>query len=234
MQVEFPLTRLIQTRSQQLRLTAEALGFRLGYQNPAKAEGRVYALCAGYITSRKSISALGRLAKALEVPEHVVEEALATTKAMIAEQDRQARESERQAREAAEEVWRANFKPHAVIETESKCPSSIVMCGMTGGIGRWLIIPLDSSKSRMTFVRQVIDALPTKLHTGTQGQSFVPFFGRANGFIINYSPDQAMRFTLDGGPFEVLPKAYRPGEIEIDVGGRNRSPLTVARVLGFA
>lgn len=233
MQNESPLARLISTRSQALGLSRQALGFRLGYQNPAKAAGRVYALCDGHIASRKSRSALGRLAGALEVPEHVVEEALAAAKAMIAEQDRQAREAVRLAHEAAEARWRANFKPHAVIETKSKCPSSIVMCGMTGGVGRWLIVPLDSSKSPMTFVRQVLDVLPTKLHTGTQGQSFVPFFGRAKGFILNYRPDQAVRFTLDGEALEVLPKAYRPGEIELDIGGRNRSPRTVARVLGL-
>ena len=88
--------------SLKLGLRSQALGFRLGYQNPAKAAGRVYALCDGHIASRKSRSALGRLAGALEVPEHVVEEALAATKAMIAEQDRQAREAVRLAHEAAE------------------------------------------------------------------------------------------------------------------------------------
>ena len=216
------------------RVSREALGFRLGYQNPAKAAGRVYALCDGHIASRKSRSALGRLAGALEVPEHVVEEAVGATEAMIAEQDRQAHEAERLAHEAAEARWKASFRPHAVIETESKCPSSIVICGMTGGVGRWLIVPVDSSKSPMTFVRQVLDILPTKLHTGTQGRKFVPFFGGAKGFYLNYRPDRAVRFTLDGEIVEVLPKAYRPGEIEIDIGGRNRPPLTVARVLGFA
>ena len=120
-----------------------------------------------------------------------------------------------------------------MIETESKCPSSIVMCGMTGGVGRWLIVPLDSSKSPMTFVRQVLDVLPTKLHTGTQGQSFVPFFGRAKGFILNYRPDQAVRFTLDGEALEVLPKAYRPGEIELRHWGPNRIADDGRGVLGF-
>src|SRR6266571_5042720 len=37
------------------------LGFRLGYQNPLKAAGRVDALCWGHITSEKSRLALRRL-----------------------------------------------------------------------------------------------------------------------------------------------------------------------------
>ena len=160
-----------------LRPLASALATRT---RPKPQAGSI-ALCHGHIASRKSRSALERLAEALEVPEHVVEQALAATKTMIAEQDRQAQEAERLAHEAAEAAWRKNFRPHAVIETESKCPSSIVMCGMTGGVGRWLIVPVDSSKSPMTFVRQVLDVLPTKLHTGTQGQSFIPFFGQATG-----------------------------------------------------
>jgi hypothetical protein len=93
---------------------------------------------------------------------------------------------------------------------------------------------LDNLKGPMSFVRQVLDALPNKLRTGPEGQKGVPFFGEAKGFILNYSPDRAVRFTLNGEALEVLPKAYRPGEIELTIGSRTRSPLTAARVLGFA
>ena len=93
---------------------------------------------------------------------------------------------------------------------------------------------LDNSKESTTFVQQVLDALPTMLRTGRTCKKYVPFFGEAKGFFLNYEPDRATRYSLDGEIVEVLPKAYRPGEIELDIGGRNRSPLTVARVLGFA
>lgn len=228
MSIESPLARLIKTRSDALGLNAQTLGFRLGYRNPARAAGRVHALCDGHIASRKSRSALDRLADALEVPEPVVQEAIAATKALIAELDQQAQVAERIAQEAAEARWRARFKPHAVIDTESKCPSQIVICGMTGGVGRWLIVPVDWSKPPLTFVRQVVDALPEKLRNGG-----VPFFGRAQGFYLNYEHDRAVRFNLTGEALEILPRAYRPGEIELNIGGR-RSPQTVARVLGFA
>ena len=234
MRYEFPLSRLIRNRSQELGLNAKELGFRLGYRNSAKAAGRVDALCEGHIASRKSKRALDRLANALEVPEHIVEEAVAATNEHLVELDRQAEQAKRVAQEASEARWRASFKPHAVLDTEHKCPSQITICGLTGGIGRWLIVRLDNSKELTTFVQQVLDALPTMLRTGRTGKKYVPFFGEAKGFFLNYEPDRAIRYTLDGEIVEVLPKAYRPGEIELDIGGRNRSPLTVARVLGFA
>lgn len=148
MRYEFPLSRLIRNRSQELGLNAKELGFRLGYRNSAKAAGRVDALCEGHIASRKSKRALDRLANALEVPEHIVEEAVAATNEHLVELDRQAEQAKRVAQEASEARWRASFKPHAVLDTEHKCPSQITICGLTGGIGRWLIVRLDNSKNR--------------------------------------------------------------------------------------
>jgi hypothetical protein len=234
MQTESSLARLIKRRSQQLGLDAQALGLRLGYQNPAKAAGRVHALCDGHIFNRKSRAALSRLANALEVSENVMQDALVATEALMAELTRRAQTEKRQAADADAARWRANFRPHAVIETARRCPSQIVICGLTGGIGRWLIVPVDPSSAPITFVRQVLDALPDKLRAGPDGQKGVPFFGKATGFTLNYSPDRAVRFTLNGEALETLPKAYRPGEVEISIGGGRRSPLTIARMLDLA
>ena len=57
-----PLADLIERRLQELGLDRLALGLRLGYQNPAKAVGRVLALSEGHLTSQRSRSALSRLA----------------------------------------------------------------------------------------------------------------------------------------------------------------------------
>ena len=48
------------------------------------------------------------------------------------------------------------------------------------------------------------------------------------GFVINYTPDEALRCDLEGQPLEVLAKAYRPGEIKIRIGGRPVPPGLVA------
>ena len=61
-----PLADLIESRMTDLGLDRQALGFRLGYQNPLNAARRVDALVDGYIISRKSRAALARLPGAQE------------------------------------------------------------------------------------------------------------------------------------------------------------------------
>ena len=38
------------------------------------------------------------------------------------------------------------------------------------------------------------------------------------GFIVNYTPDFAVRFDVGGIPVEVLDRAYRPGEVTLTIG----------------
>jgi hypothetical protein len=99
MTVRTPLAALIETRMQQLALDRAALGFRLGYQNPPKAAGRVYDLCDGHIASTKSKTALHRLPAAIEVPAEVVETAVKATASLLAELKWQQDEKRRIARE---------------------------------------------------------------------------------------------------------------------------------------
>ena len=108
------------------------------------------------------------------------------------------------------------------------------MCGFTGGAERWLIIRFDLSHSPITFVQQALDALPRRAPLGPNGHRGVMFFGRALGFIVNYSPDEAVRCDLNGRRVEVLPKAYRPGEVTLSFGGKAVSPTVMSRFLSPA
>lgn len=81
---------------------------------------------------------------------------------------------------------------------------------MTGGPERWLKIPLDLSQPPVTYAvqaREFVSKTP-----------FVPFFGKTTGFIVNYTPDSAVRFDLDGHPVEHFDRAYAPGEVEVFIG----------------
>src|SRR4051794_41646643 len=89
-----------------------------------------------------------------------------------------------------------------------------------------------SPKSPITFVQQALAALPERTGLGSDGKHYVTFFGEAVGFIVNYTPDQALRCDLDGQPQEVLSKAYRPGEVGLAIGSRPVSPTVIARLLG--
>src|SRR4051794_20667723 len=229
---DLPLASLIETRLKELNRDRHALGFRLGYKNPAKAAGRVDALCWGHLTNRKSRAALARLPDALELPAEVVAQAVTETEQVLAEQERHAEEERRLAREKEEAEWRAAFTPHAILQTERTVPSPITICGLTGGARRWLWIDFDLSKPPITFVQQALAALLERTGLGSDGKRYATFFGEAVGFIVNYTPDQALRCDLDGQPQEVLSKAYRPGEVGLAIGSRPVSPSVIARLLG--
>jgi hypothetical protein len=123
------------------------------------------------------------------------------------------------ARETEDTEWRAAFIPHAIILGDRKIPTSITMCVISGGPERWLKIKLDRSEPSNTFVQQAIAALPSKLDLGKDGRLSVPFFGYALGFIVNYSPDQAVRYDLKGNAVENLSKAFRSGEAWVSLKG---------------
>ena len=146
---------------------------------------------------------LDNLAVALEVDERVVEEAIAATTRIIDEANRLAEEK----RDAA---WRASFKPHAYLVGSENCPSQITFYGMTGGPERWLKIPLDLSQPPVTYAVQA--------HEFVAKTPFVPYHGRTTGFIVNYTPDSAVRFDLDGDPVEHFDRAYIPGQVEVFIG----------------
>ena len=75
----------------------------------------------------------------------------------------------------------------------------------------------------MSFVRQVLDRLPDQ----------VPAFGKPIGFVINYSPDKAVRFDSTGQPIAVLDKAVRPGTAVLTrLGGRPISAEALRLVFG--
>ena len=117
--------------------------------------------------------------------------------------DQTVRELELAAKEEAEardKIWRENFRPHAIILTERTVPSPIFVAAMIG-VEKLLRIDLDATQGPVSFVRQVLDRLP-------EG---VPAFGKPIGFVINYSPDEAVRFDRNGQPIAILDEAVRPG-----------------------
>jgi hypothetical protein len=107
-------------------------------------------------------------------------------------------------------------------------PSQITISGLMGGTGRFLHIPFDLSRPPITFIQQATDGLPTKLTAG----EYVMFFGRTLGFVVNYTPDKALRCDLQGNALEVLPKAYRVGEVGLSIGSKPVDPRVLARALG--
>ena len=64
------------------------------------------------------------------------------------------------------------------------------------GIERLRRVHFDLSESPTTYIQQALDGLREKLARWNSDQ--IPTFGKPIGVIVNYSPDRAVRFDLDG------------------------------------
>jgi hypothetical protein len=209
MKSDLAIATLIRSRMTELGLSRGEFAKRLGYKNVAKGIRRIDALCAGDLEGTKQF--LDVLPQSLETPAETVKFAL----------DQTVRELElaaKQEAEARDKIWWENFSPHAIILTERTVPSPIFVAAIIG-VEKLLRIDLDATQGPVNFVRQALDRLPAA----------VPAFGKPIGFVINYSPDQAVKFDRNGQPTAILDKAVRPETAVLRLGGR---PIT-AQALGL-
>jgi hypothetical protein len=168
--------------------------------------------CAPATEGTKQI--LDVLPQALELSEETVKRALDQTV-------RELELAEQQEADGRDKIWRENFLPHAVILTERTVPSPIFVAAMIG-VEKLLRIDLNATQGPVSFVKQVLDRLP-------EG---VPAFGKTVGFVINYSPDQAVRFDPNGQPISILDKAVRPGTAVLRLGGRPIPAEALGLIIG--
>jgi hypothetical protein len=190
-----PIQRLIEARCTALGLSRRQLIHRAGYKNPAKGKRRIDELLAGDLRSARGL--IERLPAALDVPADIVTAAVS--------------ETDRQMRAAAEAKCRASSKPHAIILTEHLRPTHITFAAITGA-DRELRIDFEPGSNRITYITEALRAV--------RQRSPIRFYGRAIGVIVNYSPDHAIGFDLNGDPTEVLPEAYSPGQLQVLIRGR--------------
>ncbi len=214
-----PIHDLVETRLKELGISRSELARRCGFKNLDKGMRRIEAMCGGDLASPSAAMILTALPAALEVDVATVQVAVRETAETLDQQSRRAAAD----REAA---WRASFSPHGYLCGSQERPSSITMCGITGGPERWLKILLDSSRPAVTFAEQAL-AVVRKTPT-------ITFFGPTIGFIVNYSPDRGVRFDLEGNPVEVLSRAYSPTQIELQVGRRRISSGSFGRIMGLS
>jgi hypothetical protein len=214
-EVSLAIQILINDRCQELGLSRSELVRRCGYRNITKGIRRLDELYEGDL--QRTTSLLSGLAIALELSPDVVQRALNETHQQLEER------ASRRASEA-EAAWRAAFEPHGILLGTDTRPSQALIFAITGGAERWLQIPLDHSQPPVTYAEQALAVV--------RKTPFVHFFGRTTGFIVNYTPDHAVRFDCEGRPVEKLTRAYRLGELDITMGRRPISAAAFGKALG--
>ena len=210
---------LIRSRCRELGLSSAELIRRCGYANVSKGLRRLEQLGSGEFD--RAAGLIRVLPSGMEVTLACVEQAIESSK-------RQLREGERQLRDAEEAAWRRSFKPHAIILTERSIPQPIFVAAMIG-VDALLRIDFDDAGDLADCRAQAIDGLRSKLkrwnksfdHQKNTGSFSLPAFGRVIGFVVNLSPDRAVRFDLEGRAIEILlPKAWRVGQATLSISGK--------------
>lgn len=207
-----PLERLISDRLAILGLSKSALIQRCGYTNITKGLKRLNGLLDADITSAASKQLLAKLADALELEQNAIHDALSQCYKNI--QNEVAKQKE---------IQRINFKPNAYFLTESKRPSQITLCGMTGGPERWLRIPLDLTQPPLSYVQQAVQCV--------KKTPIIPFFGAVQGFVINFTPGNSVHFDQYGNPISESSKAYSVGATTVTLGNKTLSSASFMKLL---
>src|SRR6266700_2758387 len=200
-----PIKTLIENRSRDLGLSRQAIVQRAGYRNIAKGCRRLDELLTGDVHAARGL--IDRLPPALDVPAEAVHQAIA--------------ETARQQREAEDAAYRAAFKPRGFIITEHTVPTSITMAAFVGA-DQSLWVDFDPGTTSISFLKQALRA--------AKQRSPIRFYGNAVGVVVNYSPDEALRFDLNGDAVEILPAAYRGETLSFLLGGKPVSSKTFAAI----
>ena len=220
-----PIGSLIINRLRVLDLRREHLLRRAGYKNIAKGLRRLDELLAGELDKTRDL--IRALPAALHVRPEVVERAIEETR-------RRTAEAQQAAEQARQTVWRAAFRPHAIILTERTVPQPIFVAAFIG-VERLLRIDFDPASVPVSYVKQAVSGIRQKLaefssKTGRIPET-LPAFGCPIGLIVNYTPNRAVRFDLNGDALEILPRAHRPAEPYISLRRRLVRPATLRVIM---
>ena len=209
-----PIGELISRRSHELGIGPSELARRCGYKNIGKGLRRLEELCRGEFQRTRGL--ISSLPRALGVTVDVVQKAIDDTA--------------KQLHEAEEAAWRASFKPHAIILTDRRIPQPIFVAAIIG-TRELLQIDFAPCATADTYVSLAIEGIRARLARWNRefnplmslGSYHLPAFGRPTCFVVNYSPDHAVRFDLDGHALESLPTAHRIGQATLFI---NASPAS--------
>jgi hypothetical protein len=196
-----PIETLIRERAAELGLGPTELIRRAGYKNVSKGLRRLTELYQGDFEASRGLISL--------MPD--------VLRLSAADVQNEVQNSRRQIAEAEEAKWRAAFAPHAVILTERARPHGLFIVAMIG-ISELKRLDFALGSYPVTYVQQALDGVQRKMKRWGRGQ--LPYFGRPDGIIINYTPDWAVRFDLNGKAVESFDAAYRLGEATLSVRGR--------------
>ncbi|MGV1016817.1 MAG: hypothetical protein ACOYBW_05500 [Fluviibacter phosphoraccumulans] len=185
------IEKLIRSRIQEIGITCAQLIKKSGYANESKGVRRLESIFASDFETTRGL--IEKLPAALDLPKEQIEAAIAKTKQDNADYE--------------EAEWRAAFKPNARILTEENGrPRQITMAAISNA-GRTVVMEFPDELPAVQYLEYVLTGLPDQLREAAS------FFYPPTGFVINWSPDRASKYDLNGVLIEELPRAFRGGAL---------------------
>ena len=195
------LDQLIQTRLAELEIKRSELARGMGYAQDKLGKGctRIDRIREGDL--RLAWNLRERLAQGLQVTTEVVEAAIAATF------------------DAQEAAWRAAFKPHGVVRTTNRGrPTCSLTIFALSGQAEKLTLHFEEGSDPETFVEQALPQLPDR----------VLGLGETTGFVVNYTPDEAILYDKQGRQIEKLAEVAQAPSSEIIIGSKRVSSRTLS------
>ena len=123
---------------------------------------------------------------------------------------------------AQEAAWRAAFKPYGVVRTTNRGrPTCSLTIFALSGEGEKLTLHFEEGSDPETFVEQALPQLPDR----------VLGLGETTGFVVNYTPDEAILYDKQGRQIEKLDEIVQAPSSEIIIGGKRVSSRTLSGLL---
>lgn len=188
-----PIEHLVRTRTKELRIEFPQLLHRAGILNISKGLRRLEQLFGGdFVSSRRLIEGLP---VALELPAELIREALESTTQKL--QDRADRE------------FRESFKPNLYILTgERGRPKKIFAAGLCNS-DQYVSTSFPNSIPSTDYLAFALKFLSDNL---TQINCF---YYDPERIVINWTPDHASAYSVEGTHIEEFDRAIVPGRITV-------------------
>ena len=198
------LDQLIQKRLAELEMKRSELARGMGYAQDKLGKGctRIDRIREGDLSLAWNLRE--RLAQGLQVTTEVVEAAIDATS------------------DAQEAAWRAAFKPYGVVLTTNRGrPTCSLFIFAVSGQAEKLALHFEEGSDPETFVEQALPQLPDS----------VMGLGDTTGFVVNYTPDEAILYDKQGRQIEKLDEIVKAPSSGIIIGGKLVSSHTLSGLL---
>lgn len=165
---------------------------------------------AGFANTAKGLRRLERIESFdFESSRHLIDKLPMAIDVAQADVNRAREQSINALRDEREENWRRGFRPFALVRTGKRgCPRQISLAAFCNA-GQYVNTYFDKNTLPDAYVRTAVAAFKSNK------EDISKFYYTPENIVINYSPDRAVLYTLDGEFLEEMGGATKPASLTV-------------------